>query len=219
MIGLEVDAKPLLRAYSMASANHEDHLEFFSIKVQDGPLTSRLQHLRVGDQILINNKPTGTLIHDNLLPGRTLYLLGTGTGLAPFLSIIKGPETYDRYEKIVLVYGCHQIAELAYGEFITQDLPQHEFLGECIREQLVYYPTVTREPFRNRGRITDLITFDRLFEDVGCDPIAPEHDRVMLCGSSSMLQDLVTILRERGFEEGNHSEPGHYVIEKAFVEK
>jgi ferredoxin--NADP+ reductase len=219
MIGMEIDTKPLLRAYSMASANHEDHLEFFSIKVQDGPLTSRLQHLKVGDQILINSKPTGTLIHDNLLPGRTLYLLGTGTGLAPFLSIIKDPETYERYEKIVLVHGCRQSAELAYGEFITQDLPRHEFLGECVREQLVYYPTVTREPFRNRGRITDLITSDRLSEDVGCDPIAPEHDRVMLCGSPSMLQDLVAILRERNFEEGNHSEPGHYVIEKAFVEK
>ncbi len=219
MIGLEIDMKPLLRAYSMASANHEDHLEFFSIKVQEGPLTSRLQHLKVGDEILINSKPTGTLIHDNLLPGRVLYLLGTGTGLAPFLSIIKDPETYERYEKIVLVHGCRQTAELAYGEFITQDLPQHEFLGECVREQLVYYPTVTREPFHNRGRITDLMTSGRLFEDVGCDPISPEHDRVMLCGSPSMLQDLVTILRERGFEEGNHSEPGHFVIEKAFVEK
>jgi ferredoxin--NADP+ reductase len=219
MIGLEIDAKPLMRAYSMASANHEDHLEFFSIKVQDGPLTSRLQHLKVGDQILINSKPTGTLVHDNLLPGRTLYLLGTGTGLAPFLSIIKDPETYERYQKVVLVHGCRQTAELAYGEFITQDLPQHEFLGEYVRAQLVYYPTVTREPFRNRGRITDLITSGRLFEDVGCDPMAPEHDRVMLCGSPSMLQDLVTILRERGFEEGSHSEPGHYVIEKAFVEK
>ena len=219
MIGLEVDGRPLLRAYSMASANHEEHLEFFSIKVQDGPLTSRLQHLKVGDKILVNRKPTGTLIHDNLLPGRTLYLLGTGTGLAPFLSIIKDPDTYDRYEKIVLVHGCRQISELAYGELITRELPQHEFLGECIREQLIYYPTVTREPFRNRGRITDLITSDGLFKDVGRDPMSPEHDRVMLCGSPSMLQDLVIILRERGFEEGNHSEPGHYVIEKAFVEK
>lgn len=219
MIGLEVNGRPLLRAYSMASANHEEHLEFFSIKVQDGPLTSRLQHLKVGDKILVNAKPTGTLIRDNLLSGRTLYLLGTGTGLAPFLSIIKDPETYERYEKIVLVHGCRQVAELAYGEFITRDLPQHEFLGDCIREQLIYYPTVTREPFRNRGRITDLITSNKLSEDVGREPISPERDRVMLCGSPAMLQDLVAILRERGFEEGNHSEPGHYVIEKAFVEK
>jgi ferredoxin/flavodoxin---NADP+ reductase len=219
MIGIEVDGKPLLRAYSMASANHEEHLEFFSIKVPDGPLTSRLQHLQVGDKILVNGKPTGTLIHDNLLPGRTLYLLGTGTGLAPFLSIIKDPETYERYEKVVLVHGCRQISELAYGELITRDLPQHEFLGDCIREQLIYYPTVTREPFRNHGRITDLITSDKIFDDIGRDPLSPEHDRIMLCGSPAMLQDLVSILRERGFEEGNHSEPGHYVIEKAFVEK
>ena len=219
MIGLEVNGRPLLRAYSMASANHEEHLEFFSIKVQDGPLTSRLQHLQVGDKVLVNSKPTGTLVHDNLLPGRTLYLLGTGTGLAPFLSIIKDPESYVRYEKVVLVHGCRQISELAYGELITRDLPQHEFLGDCIREQLIYYPTVTREPFHNRGRITDLITSNKIFEDVGRDPMSPEHDRVMLCGSPAMLQDLVTILRDRGFEEGNHSEPGHYVIEKAFVEK
>jgi ferredoxin--NADP+ reductase len=217
MIGLEVEGRPLLRAYSMASANHEEQLEFFSIKVPDGPLTSRLQHLKVGDRILVNAKPTGTLIHDNLLPGRRLYLLGTGTGLAPFLSIIKDPETYSRYEKVVLVHGCRQISELAYGEFITRDLPQHEFLGECVREQLVYYPTVTREPFRNRSRITDLIISGKLSEEVGCDPISPEHDRVMLCGSPSMLQDLVGILHEKGFEEGNHSEPGHYVIEMAFV--
>jgi ferredoxin--NADP+ reductase len=219
MIGLEIDGRPLLRAYSMASANHEEHLEFFSIKVQDGPLTSRLQHLKIGDTLLVNGKPTGTLIHDNLLPGRTLYLLGTGTGLAPFLSIIKDPETYERYEKVVLVHGCRQVSELAYGEFITQHLPQHEFLGECIRQQLIYYPTVTREPFRNRGRITDLITSNKLFEDVGREALSSENDRVMLCGSPAMLQDLVTLLRQHNFEEGNHSEPGHYVIEKAFVEK
>jgi ferredoxin/flavodoxin---NADP+ reductase len=219
MIGLEVDGRPLMRAYSMASANHEEQLEFFSIKVPDGPLTSRLQHLKVGDKVLVNSKPTGTLIHDNLLPGRTLYLLGTGTGLAPFLSIIKDPETYERYQKVVLVHGCRQINELAYGEYIMRDLPQHEFLGECIREQLLYYPTVTREPFRNRGRITDLITSNRLFDDLGREPLSPEHDRVMLCGSPAMLKELVDLLEELKFEEGNHSAPGHYVIEKAFVEK
>ena len=219
MIGLEVDGRPLIRAYSMASANHEEHLEFFSIKVQDGPLTSRLQHLKIGDRILINAKPTGTLVHDNLLPGRTLYLLGTGTGLAPFLSIIKDPDTYERYEKVVLVHGCRQISELAYGELITQQLPQHEFLGDCIRRQLVYYPTVTREPFRNRGRIPDLILSNKLFDDIGCETLSADHDRVMICGSPQLLQDVVEILHQRGFEEGNHSEPAHYVIEKAFVEK
>jgi ferredoxin--NADP+ reductase len=219
MIGIEVSGRPLLRAYSMASANHEEHLEFFSIKVPDGPLTSRLQHLRVGDSILVNGKPTGTLILDNLMPGRHLYLMATGTGLAPFLSIIKDPETYERYDKVVLVHGCRQVAELAYERLIADELPNHEFLGELVSEKLIYYPTVTREPFRNRGRLTDLITSKRLFEDIGLEPLAAAHDRVMMCGSPSMLRDLVDIVRALGFEEGNYSEPGHYVVEKAFVEK
>ena len=167
MIGLEVEGRPLLRAYSVVSANYEEELEFFSIKVQDGPLTSKLQHLKVGDPIIVGKKPTGTLVLDNLLPGRHLYLLGTGTGLAPFLSIIKDPETYDRFEKVVLVHGCRQVQELAYGETITETLPRHEFLGEMISNQLIYYPTVTREPFRNRGRITDLMVSGKLFEDIG----------------------------------------------------
>jgi ferredoxin/flavodoxin---NADP+ reductase len=219
MIGLEVSGRPLLRAYSLASANYEENLEFFSIKVPDGPLTSRLQHLKEGDRILVNGKPTGTLILDNLQPGRHLYLLSTGTGLAPFLSIIKDPETYERYEKIVLVHGCRQVAELAYGDFITQELPQHEFIGDLIRDKLIYFPTVTREPFRNRGRLTDLITSNTLFDEIGLPPLSAAEDRVMMCGSPSMLQDLVVILRDLGFEEGNHSKPGQYVIEKAFVEK
>ena len=219
MIGLEVAGRPLLRAYSLASANYEENLEFFSIKVPDGPLTSRLQHLKEGDRILVNGKPTGTLILDNLLPGRHLYLLSTGTGLAPFLSIIKDPETYERYEKIVLVHGCRQVAELAYGDFTTQELPQHEFIGDLIRDKLIYFPTVTREPFRNRGRLTDLITSNTLFDEIGLPPLSAADDRVMMCGSPSMLKDLVDIVRELGFEEGNHSEPGQYVIEKAFVEK
>jgi ferredoxin/flavodoxin---NADP+ reductase len=219
MIGLEVAGRPLLRAYSLASANYEENLEFFSIKVPDGPLTSRLQHLKTGDRILINRKPTGTLILDNLQPGRHLYLLSTGTGLAPFLSIIKDPETYERYEKVVLVHGCRQVAELAYGDFITQELPQHEFIGELIRDKLIYFPTVTREPFRNRGRLTDLITSNALFDEIGLPPLSAAEDRVMMCGSPSMLHDLVAIMHDLGFEEGNHSEPGQYVIEKAFVEK
>ena len=219
MIGLEVGGRPLLRAYSMASANHEDHLEFFSIKVPDGPLTSRLQHLDVGRSILINRKPTGTLVLDNLMPGRNLYLMSTGTGLAPFLSIIKDPETYERYDKVVLVHGCRQVAELAYDKLLTQALPNHELLGEMVREKLIYYPTVTREPFRNRGRLTDLITSGQLFGDIGVEPLAPAHDRVMMCGSPTMLKDLLGIVRAMGFAEGNQSEPAQYVIEKAFVEK
>ena len=219
MIGLEVEGRPLLRAYSMASANYEDELEFFSIKVPDGPLTSKLQHLKVGDQILVNNKPTGTLIQDNLLPGRHLYLLSTGTGLAPFLSIVKDPETYERYEKVVLVHGCRTVAELAYGEFFTKDLPQHEFLGEEVQSKLIYFPTVTREPFRNRGRITELLGTEEFHAEIGLPLLSPEDDRVMLCGSPAMLQELRIMLKERGFKEGNHSEPGQFVIEKAFVEK
>ena len=219
MIGLEVDGRPLLRAYSMASAHHEDNLEFFSIKVPDGPLTSRLQHLKEGDKILVGRKPTGTLIQDNLLPGRRLYLLSTGTGRAPFISIIKDPDTYGRFEKIILVHGCRQIAELAYGETIIADLSGNDYFGELLREQLVYYPTVTREPFRNRGRITDLLESGQLCADVGCPPLDLAEDRVMLCGSPAMLAELRALLEARGFAEGSHSEPGHYVIEKAFVER
>lgn len=219
MIGLEVDGRPLLRAYSMASANHEDNLEFFSIKVPNGPLTSRLQHLKEGDSILIGRKPTGTLIQDNLLPGRRLYLLSTGTGLAPFVSIIKDPDTYSRFDKVILVHGCRQIAELAYGENIVADLSNHEFFGDLVRHHLIYYPTVTREPFRNRGRITHLIDSGRLFEDIGQPSLDVAEDRVMLCGSPAMLADLRPLLEDRGLTEGNHSEPGHFVIEKAFVER
>ena len=219
MIGLEVDGKPLLRAYSMASANYEEHLEFFSIKVQDGPLTSRLQHLQPGQNIIVNAKPTGTLIHDNLLPGRNLYLLSTGTGLAPFLSVIKDPETYERYEKVVLVHGCRFASDLTYQDLITRELPQHEFLGDTVREKLIYYPAVTREPFRNHGRITALIQSGRMFDDIGLTPLSRDADRVMICGSPTMLSDLVGLLRERAFEEGSHSQPGHFVIERAFVEK
>jgi ferredoxin/flavodoxin---NADP+ reductase len=220
MMGLETDAgRPLVRAYSMASPNYEDTLEFFSIKVPDGPLTSRLQHIKQSDRILVSKKPTGTLVVDNLLPGRFLYLLSTGTGLAPFMSIIRDPDTYERYEKVVLVHGCRQVAELAYGERITADLPRDELIGEYLREKLIYYPTVTREPFHNRGRITDLITSGQLFRDVGLPSLETEQDRVMLCGSPQMLKDMRIVLEERGFIEGSVSEPGTFVVEKAFVER
>jgi len=217
MVGLEVDGKPLIRAYSMASANYEENLEFLSIKVQDGPLTSRLQHLKVGDQVLIGKKPTGTLVVDNLLPGKVLWLLSTGTGLAPFMSVIKDPEVYDRYDRVVLTHTCRFIDDLAYKEYITQSLPNHEHIGDLIREKLVYYPTVTRQEFANRGRITDLIENGKLFEDLGLAPFSVENDRIMLCGSPHMLKDTRDLLNARGFDEGSHSKPGHYVIEKAFV--
>ena len=219
MMGLEGDEKPLLRAYSLASAHYDDELEFFSIKVPNGPLTSRLQHLREGDQILIGRKPTGTLVVDNLRPGRTLFLLGTGTGLAPFLSIIKDPEAYDGFDRIVVAHGVRWIKDLAYSDYIANDLPNDELIGELAREKLVYYPTVTREPFRNRGRITDLITSEQLFNDIGQEPLNIGDDRIMMCGSPAMLEELRQMLEARGFVEGSHSEPGHFVIEKAFVER
>ncbi|MFG1298761.1 ferredoxin--NADP reductase [Xanthobacter sp. V3C-3] len=219
MIGLLVDGKPLLRAYSMASANYEPDLQFFSIKVQNGPLTSRLQHLKVGDKILVGRKPTGTLVQDSLLPGKRLYLLSTGTGLAPFLSVVKDPEAYERFEKVILIHGTRTVAELAYDDFLTKELPNHEFLGDEVRQKLVYYPTVTREPFRNQGRITDLITSGKLFSDIGVPVMSLEEDRLMLCGSPQMLKDVVDLLESRGFTEGSQSAPGHYVIEKAFVER
>ncbi len=219
MIGLEVEGRPLLRAYSMCNANHEEQLEFFSIKVPNGPLTSRLQKLAVGDKILVGGKPTGTLIQDNLLPGKTLYLLATGTGLAPFVSIIKDPDTYERYDHIVLAHGCREVAELGYGELIVNGLLADEFFGELAREKLLYYPTATREAFRNTGRITTLLETGKMQTDLGLPALSKETDRVMLCGSPGMLEDLNRFLKEAGFAEGNHSEPGHFVIEKAFVEK
>jgi ferredoxin--NADP+ reductase len=219
MIGLEVDGRPLLRAYSMASANHEDELEFFSIKVADGPLTSRLQKIREGDTILVGRKATGTLVADNLIPGNRLLLLSTGTGLAPFASLIKDPDVYERFESIVLVHGCRQVSELAYGEELVAKLREDELFGELLAGKLQYYPTVTREPFRNRGRITDLITSAQLFDDIGQEPLDIATDRIMMCGSPAMLEELRAMFEARGFAEGSNSEPGHFVIEKAFVER
>lgn len=219
MIGLQVEGRPLMRAYSIASANYEEHLEFLSIKVEDGPLTSRLQHIQPGDSLIIGKKPTGTLLIDYLLPGKRLYLLGTGTGLAPFLSITRDPETYEKFEQVVLVHGVREVGELAYQSYLSEELPRDEVIGELISAQLLYYPTVTREAFQNQGRITTLIENGRLFSDLGLPPLDPEHDRVMLCGSPAMLADLKTMLEERGFDEGNTSTPGHFVIERAFAEK
>lgn len=219
MIGLPINGKPLLRAYSMASAHHEENLEFFSIKVPDGPLTQHLQKLQPGDQILVGAKATGTLIQHNLLPGKTLYLLGTGTGLAPFASIIKDPDTYDIYDHVVLAHGCREIAELGYGELVVNNVLEDEFLGEYAKGKLLYYPTVTREPFRNMGRLTHLFETGKLEADLGLPALNKETDRVMLCGSPEMLADLQTMLEGRGFVEGNHTHAGHFVVEKAFVEK
>ncbi|GAB2727039.1 ferredoxin--NADP reductase [Halomonas garicola] len=220
MIGLEVDGKPLVRAYSLASPHYEEHLEFFSIKVQDGPLTSRLQHLEVGDEILVGRKPTGTLVTDDLLPGRNLYLLSTGTGMAPYMSLIQDPDVYDLYDKVILVHGVRYVSELAYADFITRELPQHEYLGEEISEKLVYYPTVTREAFHTQGRLTDHIRSGKLTADAGLPPLDPSQDRAMICGSPAMLDDTSALLDELGFKiSPRMGVPGDYVIERAFVEK
>jgi ferredoxin/flavodoxin---NADP+ reductase len=220
MIGLEVEGKPLTRAYSIASPNYEEHLEFFSIKVQNGPLTSRLQHLQPGDPIVVSRKPTGTLVLHDLLPGKHLYLLSTGTGLAPFISVIQDPETYERFEKVVLIHGVRTVSELAYADFITKELPNNEFFGDQVRDKLIYYPTVTREPFRNQGRLTDLVASGKLFTDIGLPPFDPAHDRAMICGSPFMLKDCCAMLDQRGFKMSPHiGTAGDYVIERAFVEK
>jgi ferredoxin--NADP+ reductase len=219
MIGLEVDGRPLLRAYSMASSNYDEDIEFYSIKVENGPLTSRLRHIRVGDTVLVGRKPTGTLVQSSLLPGKRLYLLSTGTGLAPFVSIVKDPDVYERYERIVLVHGCRHVAELQYGIERVEAVRNDEFLGEFAREKLVHYPTATREPYVNRGRITAAIESGELFQKVGAPALDPADDRVMICGSPDVLSDLVGALESRGFVEGSGGAPGSYVIEKAFAER
>ena len=230
MIGLQIpqpdgSSKPLLRAYSIASANWEEQLEFFSIKVPDGPLTSRLQHIKPGDTLLVGRKPTGTLLISDLHPGRNLYLLGTGTGFAPWLSIVKDPETYERFERVILCHGVRAADDLAYRDYILNELPRHEFLGEAISEKLRYYPAVTREPFEfqghdHRGRMTDLMASGQMMEHLGIEPLDPAHDRAMVCGSPAMLADFRALLDGRGFAAAPRiGTPGEYVFERAFVEK
>ena len=220
MIGLrKEDGKPLLRAYSIVSPNYEEHLEFLSIKVPNGPLTSKLQHIQPGDTIIVGKKPTGTLLIDYLRPGKRLYLLATGTGLAPFMSIVRDPETYEKFEQVILVHGVRQKDELAYNDLLVKHLPEDEYLGDMVTSKLRYYPTVTREPYKNMGRITDLMAKGKLFKDLGVPDINPADDRVMICGSPGMLRDLKAMLESRGFEEGNTSTPGDFVIERAFAEQ
>ena len=219
MIGLMVGGKPLLRAYSIVSPNYEEHLEFLSIKVEDGPLTSKLKNIQVGDSIIVGKKPTGTLLIDYLLPGKNLYLLSTGTGVAPFLSVIRDPDTYEKFEKVILVHGVREVKELAYYDYLTKELPKHEFLGDMISQQFLYYPTVTREIYHQMGRITDLIENHQLTKNLGLPEINPKNDRVMICGSNAMIKDLKHMFEVRGFKEGNTTIPGDFVIEKAFADQ
>ncbi len=220
MIGLEVESKPLVRAYSVVSPNYEEHLEFLSIKVPDGPLTSRLQNIKVGDDILVSEKSVGTLVLDDLNPGKHLYLFSTGTGMAPFMSIIRDPETYERFEKVVLVHGVRIVSELAYADYLRDELPNHEFLGDMVRERLIYYPTVTREAFKQTGRLTTAIETGQLFTDIGLPPLDPAVDRAMICGSPAMLKETSDMLDARGFKVSpSLGHPGDYVFERAFVEK
>lgn len=218
MVGLMVDSKPLMRAYSIASASWEEELEFFSIKVQDGPLTSRLQHLQVGDEVLLSKKPTGSLLIHDLHPGPRLYLMGTGTGLAPYLSIIKDPETYERFEQVIVAHGVRRVNDLAYRHYISEELPQHPLLGDVIRGQLLYYPVVSREPFERNGRLTTLFDSGEMSQELGLPDPDPANDRVMLCGSQAMIDDFCTLLNRRGFHAARAiGDVSDYVFERAFV--
>lgn len=218
MIGLEVDGKPLLRAYSVVSPNHEDHLEFLSIKVPNGPLTSKLQHIKVNDEIIINSKPTGTLVCDYLLPGRNLFLFSTGTGLAPFMSIVRDPETYEKFQKIILTHTVRTSKELAYKDLLD-NLNNDETYREVTNGKFIYFNTVTRENWERKGRITDWIKNQSLWDNVGSEKFDSSQDRVMICGSESMTFDLKKIFEDIGSQEGSTKVQGGFVIEKAFAEK
>jgi ferredoxin/flavodoxin---NADP+ reductase len=218
MIGLLGDNdKPLLRAYSIASPNWDDELEFYSIKVPDGPLTSKLQHIQPGDQIILRPKPVGTLVHDALLPGRRLWFLATGTGIAPFASLMRDPETYDKYDHVIMMHTCREAAELAYGRDLVESLKDDPLIGEMVGDKLRYYPTTTRDVSDRMGRITDNLTSGKVFADLGLAPMDAEHDRAMVCGSLAFNHDVKAVLEKFGLNEGANSEPLEYVVEKAFV--
>lgn len=217
MIGLEVENKPLLRAYSVASPNYEEYMEFFSIKVPDGPLTSKLQHIQPGDEIITNTKSVGTLVMDNIKPGRNLYMMATGTGVAPFMSLVRGVETYDEFDKVILMWGTRTVAELAYHDFLT-GLNEHEIWGEITQGKLMYYPTVTREDYHTTGRITEAMYTGKVQEKLGIEPFDKEKDRVMICGSNDMNMELRKyFIEDIGCTEGNGGNRGEFVLEKAFV--
>ncbi|MDT0681977.1 ferredoxin--NADP reductase [Roseicyclus sp. F158] len=209
--------KPLLRAYSIASPSWDDELEFYSIKVQDGPLTSRLQHIQPGDQIILRPKPVGTLVHDALLPGKRLWFFSTGTGIAPFASLLRDPETWELYDRVILTHTCRETADLEYGRQLVESLENDPLIGELVDGKLDYYPTTTQEESAKRGRITDLLRSGEVFADLGIEGISPQTDRAMVCGSMGLNLDIKEILEGYGLHEGANSEPAEYVVEKAFV--
>ncbi len=217
MIGLENGEKPILRAYSMASPSWEEHLEFYSIKVSDGPLTSRLQNLDVGNEILIRPKPVGTLVLDALLPAKRLILFSTGTGIAPFTSLIRDPETYEKFDEVVLTHTCRLVSELDYGKFVIDAVKRNEFLKEIVANKLTLISTTTRENSDMMGRMTDWLK-DNRFKDFSGSNLCRNSDRVMICGSLAMLNSHKEICEKLGMKEGSNSDPGEYVIEKAFVD-
>ncbi|MCC6001271.1 MAG: ferredoxin--NADP reductase [Pararhodobacter sp.] len=219
MLGLaDETGKPLLRAYSIASPAWDDALEFYSIKVPDGPLTSRLQHIQPGDQIILRPKPVGTLVLDALLPGKRLWMLATGTGIAPFASLIRDPETYEKFDSVILMHTCRQVAELAYGRDLVENLQNDPLIGEMVAGKLRYYPTTTREDSPLMGRVTDNLVSGKVFADLGLDgPLTRERDRAMICGSLAFNIDVKAILEGWGLREGGNSEPLEFVVEKAFV--
>ncbi len=218
MIGLPGDdGRPILRAYSIASPSWDEELEFYSIKVPDGPLTSRLQKIEVGDQIILKTKPVGTLVVDALLPGKRLWMLATGTGIAPFASLVRDPEVYEKFDHVILAHTCRQVAELTYGQELIANLVNDPLIGEMVEGKLTYYPTATREPFENTGRVTDKLRSGELFEKLGVPAWNTETDRVMICGSMGLNLEIKDLCEAAGMEEGANSKPGHYVVEKAFV--
>lgn len=218
MIGLPNAEKPVFRAYSIASPSWDEEIEFFSIKVPDGPLTQHLQKIVPGDTVLLRPKPTGTLVLDALLPGRRLFMISTGTGIAPFASLIRDPETYEKFEQVVLTHTCRDVAELAYGEDLFRAAQDDPLIGEVTAGRLTCYSTTTREPFSRMGRITTLIENGKMFADLGIEPFNPETDRVMICGSMAMLKDVKAIVEKAGFEEGSNAKPAAFVVERAFVD-
>ena len=218
MIGLMVEGKPIYRAYSIASPSWDEELEFFSIKVPDGPLTQHLQRIQPGDKVLMRKKPTGTLVLDALTPGKRHYMFSTGTGIAPFASLIRDPETYEKFDEVILTHTCREVAELQYGFDLMEEIRNHEFLSEVVGNKLRHYATVTREDFPFQGRITDLITNGKMFADLGVPHFDPAVDRGMICGSAAMLKETKALLEQAGLTEGANNKPGEFVIERAFVD-